>query len=95
MQMILVQYQDQTKFQTFTGTSIVEPEQQGAASFWWSRSHKEPHHFGGTGAVTRCGSGSNPNIHHWWIIKNVKNKGKVASTLVCFQKVGLLYCKVG
>jgi hypothetical protein len=32
----------------------------------------EPHHFSGTGAVTRCGSygfGSKPEVKHWWILK--------------------------
>jgi hypothetical protein len=38
------------------------------------RSRKEPHHFGGAGAVTRCGSGSDGfgsklNYEHRWISK--------------------------
>jgi hypothetical protein len=38
-----------------------------------SRRRKKPHHFGGTGseAFTRCGSGSNLDVLHKWIIKNV------------------------
>jgi hypothetical protein len=36
-----------------------------------SRSRKEPHLFGGAGAVTRCGSGSKLNDEQRWITKNV------------------------
>jgi hypothetical protein len=37
----------------------------------WSRNRKRSHPFGGAGAVTRCSSGSKPNVLHKWIIKNV------------------------
>jgi hypothetical protein len=36
---------------------VAKLEPQGAASFWWSRSPKDPQHFGRVGAVTPCGSG--------------------------------------
>jgi hypothetical protein len=42
----------------------------------WSRSHKEPHQFGGAGAVTPCGFGSDGfklNVLHKRIIINVTN----------------------
>jgi hypothetical protein len=82
----------------------------------------EPHHFGGAGAVTRCGSGGSGsilNVNQRWIIKKMsktvtvsyfpiniynhfnhsKFRGKITPayrlTFVCFQKVGLLYSRVG
>jgi hypothetical protein len=33
----------------------------------------EPHQFGGTRAVTQCGSGSKLDVIHRWIIKNATN----------------------
>jgi hypothetical protein len=46
-----------------------------------SRSRKEPHHFGGAGAVTRCNSGSKRNEHE--------------ITFVCIKQVGLLTSSSG
>jgi hypothetical protein len=49
-----------------------------------SRSRKEPYNFGGSGAVTRCGSGSKLDVKHRWINKNVTNSNSFLLFLFIF-----------
>jgi hypothetical protein len=77
----------------------------------WSRSRKEPHNFGGASSKlnvlhkliiknnTKCNSCFLFPFIFVTILIIPKSKEKIAPTLgltlVCFQKDGLVYCRVG
>jgi hypothetical protein len=61
-----------------------------------SRSRKEPHRFGGAGAVTRCGSGFGfERLGSGSKLDVTKVDYQSYCNFCLFRKFGLVHCRVG